>query len=398
MRRNWLFTTIGLCFVGIFGALLYAPYLPRLMEEGYPRATWPAPGSFATVKGVPDKTIFDAVAPIAPDAQLRTLFGSSEGRALLAAREGKLVMEHYAAGIGRETRLNSYSMVKSLIGALALKAISEGRIAGVETRVGTILSELAGTSTGDLALCRLLDMKSGIVFQTGGKKAAAGFDVKDLEATKLNVFGPMARLHMTGLPGVEARLTAPRKDTAKPGDCTQGTFSYQNVNTALVGEILERVYHRPLQEVLSEKIWRPAGAADAAWRRYDAKLPVTPYCCLYARPIDWLRVARYLVANGTSENPFVPPPLWNAFLGTHLSHTALHRGVYAHFAYHNILDRPGEALQGPFAYFFGSRGQTVYLMPEKDLVVVRFGNKIQLLHSTLYGIERSIGAEPQHFR
>ncbi len=66
-------------------------------------------------------------------------------------------------------------------------------------------------------------------------------------------------------------------------------------------------------------------------------------------------------------------------------------GVYANFAYHNILDRPGEPLQGPFAYFFGSRGQTIYLMPEHDLVVVRFGSKIQLLHSTLYGVGRSIG-------
>ena len=60
-----------------------------------------------------------------------------------------------------------------------------------------------------------------------------------------------------------------------------------------------------------------------------------------------------------------------------------------------MLDRPGEPLQGPFAYFFGSRGQTVYLMPERDLVVVRFGGKIQLLHSTLYGVGRSLGLRDQ---
>jgi CubicO group peptidase (beta-lactamase class C family) len=176
-------------------------------------------------------------------------------------------------------------------------------------------------------------------------------------------------------------------------DCGAGEFSYQNVNTALAGAALERVYRRPLQELLSDKIWKPAGAIDATWRRYGEGLPVTPYCCLYARPIDWLRVAQYLMTNGSPTAPFLPPRLWKTLLGIDLSHDALHQGVYGSFAYHNILDRPGQALQGPFAYFFGSKGQTVYLMPKQDLVVVRFGNKIQLLHSTLYSVGDSIEME-----
>jgi CubicO group peptidase (beta-lactamase class C family) len=396
MRRKWLFATLGLCIACIFGALLYAPYLPRLIEEGYPSATWPAPGSFAAVKGAPDRAVFEAAAPIAPNARLRTLFGESEGRALLAARGSKLVMEHYAPGITRETRLNSYSMVKSLVGALVLKAVAEGRIDSLEVKLRTVLTELAGSSTGELALCRLLDMKSGIAFQPGRKKTAMGLDIKDLERSRLNLFGPMARLHMTGLAGIEPQLLARTASSTNLSDCGAGEFSYQNVNTALAGAVLERVYQRPLQELLSDKIWKPAGAIDATWRRYGEGLPVTPYCCLYARPIDWLCVAQYLMTNGRPTAPFLPPRLWEAFLGKDLSHTQLHNGVYADFAYHNILDRPGETLQGPFAYFFGSKGQTVYLMPEQDLVVVRFGGKIQLLHSTLYGVGRSIGMDGMH--
>ena len=41
---------------------------------------------------------------------------------LLALHKGRLVMEHYAPGVTQETRLNSYSMIKSLVGALVLKA------------------------------------------------------------------------------------------------------------------------------------------------------------------------------------------------------------------------------------------------------------------------------------
>ena len=384
-RRNWLLGAAGLCVGGIFAALLYAPYLPRLLAEGYPQATWPAPGSFATVEGVPDAPVFEAAETAQPNARLRNLFEASDGRAILAARNGQLVMEHYAPGVTRETRLNSYSMIKSLVGALVLKAVAEDRIASLTTKIGTILTELNGTSTGDLALCRLLDMKSGIAFEPGGKKKAMGLDVKDLEASKLNVFGPMARLHMTGC----RPRASPIGTEFRRLERLLARFSYKTSTCAC-----RHIVSAPMTvrcRLLSEKIWKPAGAADATWRRYDKGLPVTPYCCLYARPLDWLRVAQFLLTNGRPEAPFLPPRLWRMFLGIDLPHGALHEGVYANFAYHNILDRQGEPLQGPFAYFFGSRGQTIYLMPEHDLVVARFGSKIQLLHSTLYGVGRSLG-------
>jgi CubicO group peptidase (beta-lactamase class C family) len=392
-RRTMLLAAAGLCLAGVFATLLYAPYVPRLLWEGYPQATWPAPGSYAVISGSTKTQRLPVAGRAKPNARLQALFDGTEGRALLAARGGRLVMEHYAPGIARDTRLNSYSLVKSLVGALVLKAVAEGRIASLETKLATVLPELAGSSTGELALCRLVDMKSGIAFQPDAKKTAMGLDIKDLERSRLNLFGPMARLHMTGLSGIEQRLLARTTPPADPSDCTAGAFSYQNVNTAIAGAILEHVYARPLQDLLSEKIWRPAGAAEAAWRRYDARQPVTPYCCIYARPVDWLRVAQFLMRNGTAEAPFLPRKLWRSFMGSDLPHAALRDGVYSSFTNHNILDRPGEALQGPFAFFFGSRGQAVYLMPERDLVVVRFGNKIQLLHSTLYGVGQSVGIQ-----
>jgi hypothetical protein len=34
----------------------------------------------------------------------------------------------------------------------------------------------------------------------------------------------------------------------------------------------------------------------------------------------------------------------------------------------------------------GQGGQILYMLPEQDLVILRFGEKMQLLHSTLYDI------------
>jgi CubicO group peptidase (beta-lactamase class C family) len=172
--------------------------------------------------------------------------------------------------------------------------------------------------------------------------------------------------------------------------CGGGTFSYQNVNTALMGAVLERVYGQPLEALLSEKIWKPAGAADADWRRTGSGAPVTPYCCLFARPIDWLKVAIYLSNNGTPGAPFLPDAVWRQFTGADITAAQRTPGAYRNFIYYNQLDRPGETLSGSFTYFMGSQGQMVYLMPSAKLVVVRFGSKFQKLHSTLYEIERSM--------
>ncbi len=393
MKRKWLYIAALLSAAVPVAALAYAPYLPRLLWEGYPAATWPAHGSFAEVDGGSGDALPAARLSV-PNEKLASLFANTEGRAILAARDGQLAMEHYAPGITRDTRLNSYSLAKSLIGALTLKAIAEARISAREIPLGSLLSELSGTATGRLPLCRFLDMRSGIAFEVGPKKQASGFDLKDFEATKLNLFGPMAQLHMQGLASVEARLV-PQDGKSASDACDRGDYSYQNVNTAIIGEVLERAYGKPLQEILGEQIWKPAGAAPAEWRRYGEDLRVTPYCCIYARPMDWLKVAQFLLDNGKPGAPFLPEPMWRGLVGLDVPELSLRAGHYENFVYHNVLDRTGEPLQGPFAYFFGSRGQAVYLMPKERLAVVRFGSRVQLLHSTLYQVGRSIGEVDQ---
>jgi len=393
VKYRWAYCAVFALASVATAALAYAPYLPRLLWEGYPAPLWPAFGSFAEIEGGSGVPLQANARRSALNVRLATLFEEAEGRALLVAKSGRIVMEHYAEGVSSETRFNSYSLVKSLIGALALKAIAERRIHARDVALEMLLPELSGSATGELPLCRVLDMRSGIVFENDRKKQTAGLDPKDLEATKYNLFGPMARLHTQGLASVEMQLAVERLPVSTSQQaCNEGTYNYQNLNTALAGEVLERVYGKPLQAILSEKIWAPAGAAPAHWRRYDSDLPVTPYCCIYARAMDWLLVAQYLLDNGKPGVPFLPEPLWRELVGLDIPASVLHNGHYANFAYHNVLDRGGEQLQGPFTYFFGSRGQAVYLMPKQSLAVVRFGNRPQLLHSTLYEIGRSISA------
>lgn len=359
---------VGLAALALVAGLveLRAPQLLVLASEGFPGATWPASGDFALVEGA-EVPADPAPGASPPEAALVRL-AASNGRALLMERGGVLLAEAYGPGLGRDTPLNSYSMVKSLVGALTLRAIADGHIAGLDVA----LRDLLGPEAPDVTVGEALAMRSGLVLPAEPPKTGA----VPLDDAGFSPLGPLARLHAYG---IEAVMGDMRVDKGMRGE-----LHYQSANTALLGLAVERAYGRPLPELLSEMIWAPAGAADAHWRRTPGGGDVSAYCCLYARPLDWLKVSRFLLDNGTPGAPFLPDTLWHAFLLPDLDPEARRAGAYGLHLRHDVLDREGEALHGSFAYFMGLRGQVVYLLPEQDLVVVRFGGEAQLLHSTLY--------------
>lgn len=366
MRRSILRT--GLITAGLLAAALvssafvYAPYLPRLLAEGFPAPAWPARGSFADIPGSMNDPL-GAPAMTALSPALQKLFDESGGKALLVYQGGKLRIEHYAPGYTRDTKFNSYSMAKSLIGALTLDAIAHGEMGTLDRRLDGI----------EASPRELLEMRSGIVMENHDITALSGFAEKDIESVIGNPLGPMARLHMTGIGEVLPLLHADPK--------LRGQFSYQNVNTAILGSLLGRVDER-----LADKIWLPSGAAPSHWRRYREGGDISAYCCLYARARDFLLAGRFIMHNG----PRLPDALYRDFMGLDLADDVLAKGHYGLHVRHDILDRAGEPLQGRFTYFMGTGGQAVYLMPDKDLVVVRFGERPQRLHSTLYEAWRQI--------
>lgn len=370
-------------FVASAAALVVAPYLPRLVLEGYPAPQWPASGAFAGVKGARSSSDFSIRSDGSVKASLGTmsqgLFAKDGGKALLVHHDGALKLEHYANGVDRQTRFNSYSLAKSLVGVLVLRAVTRSLIGGLQDPVGKYLPEIGDPAFRAIPLAAFLRMRSGVVFSEAGVKATSVSDTKNIEDLRINPFGPMARLHTGGLGEVGSGLRVDPSNTA---------FSYQNVNTAILGAVLEKVYGEGLETVLAKEIWIPAGAQAADWRRYGEGLPVTSYCCIYARPRDWLQVAVFLMNNG--DGYFLRPDLWQSYFGHAVSTAERQKGAYGLHVYHNVLDRSGEPLQGRFSYMFGSRGQVVYMMPDKKLALVRIGDGIPLLHSTLYGAWRSL--------
>ena len=379
-RLRWI---LYLMVTVLLMAYICAPYLPRLLLEGAPSPVWPAPGYFADIPGrqQPEPLPVRHGLPDKPDPKLLSLFRQADGKAMVAYHHGAIVLEYFADGFNSKSRFNSFSMVKSLIGALLLKAVDEQRLPGLDIPIGEILTGVH-PSLEVIPIRDFTDMRSGVTFEPGGILTASGMRAKNMESFPANPFGPLARLHFMGPETVIRQLRVKQAQSHM--------FSYQNINTVLMGKVIEKIYSAPLEHLLLEKIWRPAGAGKAYWRKYSRKGAVNAYCCLYATAYDWVKVALFLARNGSENKAFFSMDSWREFFGDKLSTGQLQHGDYHDQTRHDILDRPGESLQGRFTYFMGHGGQTTYIMPDKDLIVVRFGGKQQLLHSTLYGVWRSI--------
>ncbi|MEJ2123825.1 MAG: serine hydrolase [Alphaproteobacteria bacterium] len=382
--RKWL-ATLAVCVVILCGvALSFAPYLPRLLAEGFPAAHWPANGHYAEIIGVPKPTKFKS-AGLKPNPWAKQLFDTYGSKALLVFHKGQLKLEYYASDVSSQTKFNSYSMAKSLVGVLVLKAHAEGLLKSLDDPIGRYLPTLATEAVRNRPIRSFLDMRSGLSFEASSKTLAPGMPPKEKKIVQYNPFSRLAQLHMCGFESVQKGL---RLNTDEIGQ-----YKYQNINTAVLAHLLVALYHRPLETLLSEKIWRPAGADTAFWRRYDADKPVSPYCCIFATARDWLRIGRFLTNNGTDGKPFLPLNTWRSFMGGNLKKTQLKTNYYGYHVFHNILNRKGEPLQGRFTFMLGTGGQVIYLMPERDLVVVRMGERTSLLHSTLYSAWRSISLQ-----
>lgn len=384
------------------------PHVIAIAEEGFPAKIWPAKGLYVDVNGKPQQWPhkFKADAALSHEfgKKLQQLNLENETDALVAYHKGELKYAYFRPGFNEKTQFNSYSMAKSLIGYLVLKAIDEGEIDGLDSSIGTYLLDIKDEALRNQKIERFLTMRSGLQIEKKGPPKPLAKDAKrgpDKDAS--NPFTLLAQMHIEGLPGIMDKLKMPKDPSSD--------YHYQNVNTALLGLMLTRIYKQPLNVLLSEKIWKPAGASRAHWRTYTNEGSVTPYCCLFATVEDWAKVAYFLSKNGmTIEQmtekrepqdltPFLQSSnVIKSMMPERFKEADLREGVYGLHVRHDILDREGESIQGPFTYFVGHGGQLVYLLPKHDLVIVRFGRKHTLLHSTVYYLWRIIQADKTYVR
>ena len=285
-------------------------------------------------------------------------FGS---HALIVIHRGVIQEEWYADHWDRDWLTQSQSMHKSLIGILIGIAIDEGRIESVGDPVERYLTEWRDDPRGAITIEQMLLMRSGLSqypftanpFSDGIKWLNSGRSIE-----------PILRVPMSA---------------SAPGQ----TFDYNNLNSELLGQILERVYAKRYASILGEKLWVPIGADRARVHTDQPGGRAFTSCCLAAPAMDWARVGLLLLNRGELDGKRVVSANW-------IDQMVRTRNSSPYYGYHiwlgyndpalppNGAGSTGAIASEPFdardTYLTWGRGQQhVWVVPSREVVIVRLG-------------------------
>ena len=268
--------------------------------------------------------------------------------AFLVIRDDALLYEGYFNGYDRRSTQTSFSTAKSFASALVGIAIEEGHIGSVEDPITEYIPELKGPGMDEITIRHLLTMSSGLKYSgEGGGGGPLGDDAK-------TYYDPNLReLALTVEPEVE------------PGT----RWEYNNYHPLLLGMILERATDRPVATYFSQKIWQPLGMeADGSWSLdSEASGFEKMESGINGRAIDFAKFGRLYLNGGEWNGKQVVPTRW-VDESTQVDTITDPADFYEYFWWVDVT-RPE---RGRFLAR-GNLGQFIYVVPDKDLVIVRFG-------------------------
>jgi CubicO group peptidase (beta-lactamase class C family) len=281
--------------------------------------------------------------------------------ALIVARNGRIVHEHYAPGFTPASRFSTASMHKAVLALSFGPALKAGKIA-LADRLDRYLPEYKGDPRGGITIEQLLRMTGGLGTPPGAAPGPAS---------------PLAQLMFA--PDIRAATRAYALVTP-PGS----EFAYANVSTQLAGQALGVAVGQRYADWLSAVLWQKIGADDAAlWLDRPDGNPHY-FCCLQASARDWLRVGelvrnqgkvggRQVIAADWVQAVTAPSPL-NPNFGMNFWRGSPHAPVRG-YGRGQALTVPAKAsfARDDVVYIDGAGAQRVYVVPSAGLTIVRIG-------------------------
>ncbi|MDB4159231.1 beta-lactamase family protein [Gammaproteobacteria bacterium] len=190
-------------------------------------------------------------------------FDRSQTQALIVQRQGKIIYERYEAYANQGLGVNGMSMTKSVIAILIGIAIDDGLINSETDLINLYLPELELEQYKPIEIRDLLRHSSGIQSNNADMRNTLNNKLLDLSIRELSFGGDRA-------------------------------FSYDNINYHLLMLILQRLYQKPINEIIEAKVWQPLRLDDASI------VSSAGYCCLFATAQSWLGIGNlFLNPNNT---------------------------------------------------------------------------------------------------
>jgi CubicO group peptidase (beta-lactamase class C family) len=281
--------------------------------------------------------------------------------AYLIIKNDSILYEKYYDGFDKDTKSNSFSVVKSMVTAMLGIALKEGTIKSLDQKVIEFIPELKGPYASSVTVGDLSSMASGQkwgeAYYNPFSVTSAAYFVNSLDTLILN-----QPIHK------------------KPGQ----TFHYQSGTTQLLGMVIKRATGKKLSDYLSEKLWKSMGAEHPALWQLDSDESgmEKAFCCLASNARDFARFGKLFKNNGQWDGQQL---LDSSFVALALKPRFQESPEYGYgWWLDNYKDRKVYMMRGHL-------GQYVLVVPDEDLIVVRLGH-LKDKKSTLRG--KSTGGDP----
>lgn len=316
------------------------PPVEPVPAAGNPFTQAPAPTPDAALEAL----VADAFGDGLPAAEKKAL-GT---RAVVVVRDGELVAERYAEGFTKDTRQLGWSMTKSVASLMTGRELFNGTVSldDASLRPGWTDGRKA------ITLDQLLRMTSGLEWD---ETYALGTTI-----TRMLYLEPDMPAYVAGLPLAH----------------TPGTFQqYSSGSTNLVCSHLSTASGTAGEQLARTLLFEPLGLSSAVMETDAANNPVCS-SYMWATPRDWAAVGQFALQGGSWNGQQLLPGDWMELSTTAQPVKESDEEAYAAGWRANtkadgkLLD---EQLPGDAYTANGHDGQRIYVVPSKQLVVVRLG-------------------------
>ena len=272
-------------------------------------------------------------------------------QALIVSHKGNIILEQYGNGYSKTDFVTSQSIAKAFYAVLFGVAIEKGLLDDLDQPISDYLPEWKNDKRGKITIRNLLEMKSGLYRS---------------ESWNEEMF--LSRNNLDFALSVEL--------VKEPGEI----FEYNNVNTALLGPVIEKIYNASPHEVLKKEILNPLEITEyGLWK--DHSLNDITFHGIDLAPLDFIKFGQLYAQKGSWEGKQL---VNKAFMEQSMQ--PISEGPGELYGMHTSIRKMSENKR--LLVKEGFNGQYLFVIPEENLVAVKF---TKYLHNRENGYVISLG-------
>ena len=236
-------------------------------------------------------------------------------------------------------------MAKTLVSASMAKALELGYIKSLNDKVIDYIPNLRGEFANQVRIIDLATMTSGLKWNEGTSDpfspVAKQYFINDVEELMLNQ------------PFIE-----------KPGE----KYHYSSGNTQLLSLLIEKASGIKFDKFFEKEIWSKINPDNDAYWQLDSKEKgnIKSFCCFHSNARDFSRLGRLYLNYGKWNGDQIIDSLFIKRSMTPFLESFDAYGIGVWLSNHKDMN---------ISLMSGHQGQYVIMIPEKDLIITRLGER-----------------------